>query len=105
VLDFLRTLAARARPYGERDLEELENFARDQLSLDQLQPWDIAFVSERLRESRYAYSEEEVRQYFTEPRVLQGLFDVVGKLFSIKLEKIDAPVWHEDAQCYEVQDS
>src|SRR5690606_22244885 len=64
ILDFLRELAAKARPHAERDLAELREFAAGQLQLSDLQPWDLAFVSERLRETRYAYSEEEVKQYF-----------------------------------------
>ena len=103
VLGFLRKLASRAKPHGERDLKELQAFARESLGLEDLQPWDIAFVSERLRESRYAYSEEEVRQYFTEDRVLDGLFDVVGRLFGVQLLPLQAPVWHEDARAFDVR--
>lgn len=103
VLRFLRELAARARPYGERDLAELRAFARDHLALNELQPWDIAFVSERLREARYAYSEEDVRQYFTEARVLDGLFHVVERLFGVKVVPVAASVWHEDARAFEVR--
>lgn len=105
VLEFLRELAARARPYGERDLAELREFAARELGIDTLAPWDIPFASERLREARYAYSEEEVRQYFTEPRVLEGLFDVVGRLFDVRLRPVDVPVWHEDARAYDVHDA
>ncbi len=105
VLEFLHTLATRARPYGERDLEELKAFAAESLGLTDLQPWDVAFVSERLREARYAYSEEEVRQYFTEDRVLEGLFKVVGRLFAVGLHPIDAPVWHPGVRVFEVRDA
>lgn len=105
VLEFLRELAARARPHGERDLAELVDFARTRLGLESLQPWDIAFVSERLREERYAYSEEEVRKYFTEARVLEGLFDVVGRLFDVQLRAVETPVWHDDAHAFQVLDA
>lgn len=101
VLDFLRELAGRAKPYAERDLAELRGYARDKLGLEQLEPWDLAYASERLREERYAYSEEEIKQYFTEPQVLQGLFQLVQKLFKVVLRKADAPVWHPDAQVLE----
>ena len=101
VLDFLRELAGRAKPYAERDLAELRGYARDKLGLEQLEPWDLAYASERLREERYAYSEEEIKQYFTEPQVLQGLFQLVKKLFKVVLRKADAPVWHPDAQVLE----
>ena len=105
VQDFLHDLAGKARPYAQRDLEQLRAFAREQLALENMQPWDTAFVSERLRQQRYNYSEEEVRQYFTEPRVLQGLFDVAQTLFGIRFEALSAPVWHADASAWNVLDS
>lgn len=102
VLDFLRQLAQKARPYAVRDLAALQAFASEKLGLQTLEPWDMAFASERLREERYAYSEEEIKQYFTEPQVLQGLFHVVEKLFNVRLRPGNAPTWHSDAQALEV---
>ncbi len=104
VQDFLNDLARKARPYAERDLAELREFAREHLGLEDLQPWDNGFAAERLRQQRYNYSEEEVRQYFTEPRVLQGLFDVAGTLFGVRFEPLQAPVWHKDASAWRVLD-
>jgi len=104
VTDFLRDLARRARPHAEQDLATLRAFARDELGLDTLQPWDTAFVSERLREARYAYSEDEVKQYFSAPRVLQGLFDIAAQLFRIRLREIEASAWHADVRCVQVED-
>lgn len=98
VLEFLRTLAEKAKPYAIRDLAALRRFARENLSLDLLEPWDIPFASERLREQRYAYSEEEVKQYFTEPQVLKGLFHVINTLFNVKLRQSNAKTWHKDAR-------
>lgn len=102
VLDFLRELAGKAKPFATRDLQALQAYAQEHLGLSALEPWDIAFASERLREASYAYSEEEVRQYFTEPQVLQGLFQVVHSLFGVRLEASDAPTWHADAQAFNV---
>src|SRR5690606_20328804 len=102
VLEFLRELAGKAKPYATRDLAELRAFAHDRLGLQELEPWDIAFVSERLRETQYAYSEEEIKQYFTEPQVLKGLFQVIEKLFQVRLRASDAPTWHPDARAFEV---
>lgn len=102
VQTFLHDLASKARPYAEHDLQELRAFALEQFSLEDPQPWDNAFISERLRQQRYNYSEEEVRQYFTEPRVLKGLFDVAQTLFDIRFEAIQAPVWHKDASAWNV---
>lgn len=98
VVSFLRQLATRAKPFAEKDLNELRAFARGELGLNDLQPWDVAYVSERLRESRYAYSEDEVKQYFTEPRVLKGLFHVIQTLFGVTLEECDIQGWHPDAR-------
>jgi oligopeptidase A len=102
VITFLRELAAKAKPYAVRDLAELRSFAADTLGLTDVQPWDIAFVSERLREARYAYSEEDIKQYFTEPQVLKGLFQVIQRLFGVQLEHADLPTWHQDAQAFQV---
>jgi len=102
VVDFLRELAGKAKPYARRDLAQLQDFAHSTLGLDELQPWDMAFASERLRESRYAYSEEEIKQYFTEPRVLQGLFHVIETLFGVALRPANLPLWHAHAQALEV---
>ncbi len=103
VTEFLRDLAARAKPFAQRDLAELKAYATGELGLDELQPWDVAFASERLRESRYAYSEDEVKQYFTEPRVLAGLFDVIEKLFDVRLTETPVSTWHSDARGVRVE--
>lgn len=105
VLEFLRELAHKAKPYAEKDLSELQVFAAEHLDLPELQPWDVAYVSENLREKRYAYSEDEVKQYFTEPQVLSGLFHVADRLFGITLQPVQASVWHPDAQAFEVLNS
>jgi len=100
---FLRDLAARAKPYAQRDLAELTAYATGELGLDSLQPWDVAYASERLRESRYAYSEDEVKQYFTEPRVLAGLFDVIQTLFGARLTETPVSSWHGDVRGVRVE--
>ena len=98
VTGFLRQLAERARPFAERDLAELKEFARTELGIADLEPWDVAYASERLRENRYAYSEDEVKQYFTEPRVVEGLFDVAQTLFGVTLKSCDIRGWHPDVR-------
>ncbi|MFQ1061517.1 M3 family metallopeptidase [Bordetella trematum] len=103
VTTFLRDLAARAKPYAERDLAQLREFAAGELGLADLQPWDIPFVSERLREARYAYSEEEIKRYFTEPRVLDGLFDVIETLFDVRLKAAELSTWHADVRGVRVE--
>jgi oligopeptidase A len=103
VLGFLRELAAKARPYAHKDLKELKAFAKAALNLEPMEPWDVAYVSEKLRQAKYAYSEDEVKQYFTEPKVVQGLFDLVSHLFSVQLIDMDMPRWHEDVRAARVQ--
>ncbi|NBV88989.1 MAG: oligopeptidase A, partial [Betaproteobacteria bacterium] len=107
VLRFLRELAAKARPSAERDLSELRAFARSSLALDPLEPWDIAYASEKLRQARYSFSEDEVRQYFPLPNVLRGLFGVIQKLFGVEIAPLmglaPSPAWHPDVQTFEVR--
>ena len=103
VLTFLRDLARRARPAAERDRAELADFARDELGLAELQAWDLAFASEKLKERRYAFSEQEVRSYFTEPRVLEGLFAIIETLFAVAIRPEPAPVWHPSVRHFRVE--
>ena len=105
VTDFLRQLAQRAKPFAERDLVELKTYAKTELGLAGLEPWDIAFASECLREARYAYSDDEVKQYFTEPRVLSGLFAVVQTLFNVELRTCDVNGWHPEVRAASVHDA
>ena len=103
VLDFLRDLAQRARPHAERDLAELRGFAADTLDWVDLQAWDLAFVSEKLKEARYAFSEQALKAYFTEPRVLEGLFHIVETLFDVRIRPDQAPVWHDSVRFYRIE--
>uniref|UniRef100_UPI00203E55B3 M3 family metallopeptidase n=1 Tax=Enterobacter hormaechei TaxID=158836 RepID=UPI00203E55B3 len=96
MLGFLRDLAARAKPFAARDRADLEQFAREQLGIDSLQAWDLAFAADRLKQARYSYSEQEVKQYFTEPKVLGGLFSVIEQLYGLRVQEDSAPVWHDD---------
>jgi len=103
VVDFLLDLAARARPFAERDLAELRAFARDELGLDDLQAWDTAYASERLKERRYAFSDQEVKQYFQLPRVLSGLFGLIERLFDVRIAEDHAQAWHPDVRFYRIE--
>ncbi len=103
VMDFLRDLARRARPYAEKDLSELREFARTELGLPELQAWDIAYASEKLKEARYAFSDQEVKQYFTEPKVLEGLFRIVETLFEVSIRPDTAPVWHPSVRFFRIE--
>ena len=103
VTGFLNDLAQRARTAAERDLAEVRAFAKDELHLPELQAWDIPFVSERLKERRYAFSEQEVKQYFTEPKVLEGLFRIIETLFEVSIVADQAPVWHPGVRFFRIE--
>ena len=105
VLAFLRDLAARARPVAERELAELRGFAGAELGITDLQPWDVAFAAEKLREKKYALSEEELKPYFPLPAVIDGLFAITERVFGVRLAARDGvDVWHPDVRFYDVFD-
>ena len=105
VLEFLEDLARRARPHAERDRAELEAFARDELRLARLEAWDLPFASEKLRQRRYAFSDQEVKQYFPEDAVLAGLFRLVETLYGVRIAPSSAPLWHGEARFFDVRDA
>jgi len=104
VTEFLNTLAKRAKPYAQKDMHELIEYAA-KLGIADMQAWDVAYVSEKLRVEKYAFSDQEVKQYFPENKVLAGLFKVTETIFGVQVRKVDAPVWHADASFYEITDS
>lgn len=103
VTDFLRDLARRARPYAEKDLAELREFARSELGLAELQSWDLPFASEKLKEARYAFSDQEVKPYFTETKVLSGLFRIIETLFEVSIRPDTAEVWHPTVRFFRIE--
>ena len=109
VLDFLRKLAAKAKPYAERDLHALQQFAAEKLNLPKLEAWDLAYISEKLREERYAFSDQEVKQYFPEDKVLTGMFKLVEKLYGIHIVPAAASrntqCWHPDVKFFDINDA
>ena len=102
VITFLMDLANKAKPFALKDMDELKSFAKT-LKIEKLEAWDIAYVSEKLREAKYSFSENEVKQYFPEHRVLKGLFKVVETIFKLKIIKSDAPTWHKDVSFYSIK--
>jgi oligopeptidase A len=103
VISFLRDLAARARPFAEKDVADLQAFALEDLGLADLQPWDFAYVAEKLKEARYSFSEHEVKQYFTAPKVLAGLFKIIETLFEVAISKDSAPVWKPGVEFFRIE--
>ena len=103
VVTFLRDLAQRARPYAEKDIADLRIFAAETLNQTDPQPWDYAYIGEKLKEARYAFSEQEVKQYFTAPKVLAGLFRIVETLFEVAIREDSAPVWKPGVAFYRIE--
>jgi oligopeptidase A len=103
VSQFLHDLAGRARPHAQREISELTRFANLELGLPELMPWDISFAAERLRQARYDYSEQELKRYFPLSRVLDGLFELIERLFCVRIRPDQAPVWHPDVRFYRIQ--
>ena len=103
---FLTNFAQKAKPFALKDWQELSAFAKSELAIaDGLEPWDIAFASERLKQERYAFSENELKQYFPLPKVLEGLFGVIQTLFGVKIESSNLPTWHADVQSFSVKNA
>jgi len=105
VMTFLRDLAQKARPYAEKDMTELRDFASTDLGLTDLQAWNVPYVAEKLKEARYAFSDQAVKQYFTEGKVLQGLFGLIETLFDVRIVPDSAPVWHPSVRFFRIERS
>jgi oligopeptidase A len=103
VITFLRDLSRRARPYAEKDVADMRAFASDKLNLKDPQAWDWPYIGEKLKEERYAFSEQEVKQYFTAPKVLAGLFKIVETLFEVSIRRDSAPVWNPGVEFYRIE--
>ncbi len=105
VIAFLEDLAARAKPHAERDMAEVRALAREELGLAEVCAWDVAWMSERLRQKRYAFSENEVKQYFPEDAVLAGLFRVIETLYGVRVKPAKAETWHPDVRFFAIEDA
>jgi oligopeptidase A len=103
VIAFLRDLGKRARPFAVQDVADLRDFAAAKLGNADPQPWDYAYIGEKLKEARYAFSEHEVKQYFTAPKVLAGLFKIVETLFEVAIREDRAPVWNPGVSFYRIE--
>lgn len=103
VVSFLRDLAHKSLPQAKADMAEVKTFAKEKLGIDDPQSWDLPYASEKLREAQYAFSDQEVKQYFTLPAVFGGLFGLVQTLFNIRIVKDTAPVWHPDVQFFRIE--
>jgi oligopeptidase A len=106
VMAFLEDLARRSRPQAQQEFDELQQYAREEFGMDELQAWDVAYYAEKLREKRYNLTQEELKPYFPDTRVISGMFDVVQRLFDISIEQSDGvQAWHPDVRFYDIRDS
>ncbi len=106
VMQFLEDLATRSRPAAVTELEDVRTFAAETHGEQDLQAWDIGYFSEKLRQDRYAISQEELKPYFPEPRVISGLFAIVERLYGLKIAQVDeVDTWHEDVRYYRISDA
>jgi oligopeptidase A len=104
VMKFLEDIGAKAKPFARRDLDELTRFARDTLKMPALEAWDIGYASEKLRAAEFAFSDQEVKQYFPETRVLPGMFRVIETIYGLAIREEQAPVWHPDVRFFGLYD-
>ncbi|AUX91864.1 oligopeptidase A [Mixta gaviniae] len=105
VIDFLTDLAHRARPQAEKELERLRAFAKQEHGIDDLQPWDLTYYGEKQKQHLYAISDEQLRPYFPEERAVNGLFEVVKRIYGISAkERKDVDVWHPDVRFFDLYD-
>ncbi len=106
VLSFLHDLAKRSRPMAKQELDELTAYAREHHGIDKLEAWDIAYYGEKLRQHTFDFSQEDLKPYFPETRVIPGMFEVVQRLYGIRIEAVDGvETWHEDVRFYEIRDA
>jgi len=104
VIDFVTQLSDRAKPYAQQDADEIKGYARESLGIDNPETWDIAYASEKLRLARFAFSDQEVKQYFPETTVLPGMFKLVETLYGLTIAATTAPTWHPDVRFFSIHD-
>ncbi len=106
VIDFLNDLATKAVPAATKEFEELKAFAKQELNLSKVNVWDVAYVSDKLKQQQYSISDEDLKPYFPASKAVPGMFEVVGKLFGLSIKQVnDVDVYHEDVQCYSITDN
>ena len=106
VLSFLEDLAQRSKPFAEQEFAEIQAFAREHYGLEQVKVWDVPYISEKIKQARFDFSEEDLKPYFPADRVIEGLFSLVQQLFGIHIQQVTEGVdlWHPDVRFYHVYD-
>ncbi len=106
VLSFLEDLAQRSKPFAEQEFAEIQAFAREHYGLEQVKVWDVPYISEKIKQARFDFSEEDLKPYFPADCVIEGLFSLVQQLFGIHIQQVTEGVdlWHSDVRFYHVYD-
>jgi oligopeptidase A len=106
VINFLSELAHRAKPAAQKEFDELRLFARKEHGVERMEAWDIAYYSEKLQQAKYQLSQEDLRPYFPETKIVPGMFEVVERLYGLKITEVkDIDVWHPDVRFFEIRDA
>ena len=104
VINFLQDLASKAKPFATKDMDDLKNYGL-KLNINDIEAWDIAYLSEKIKEARFNYSEKEIKNYFPDHKVIEGLFKVVETIYGIFIKKETTEVWHKDVKFYKITNS
>jgi oligopeptidase A len=105
VVDFLEDLAKRSKPFAELEFAEVKAFARDYLGMDDVQAWDVTYISEKMKEARFDFTEEDLKPYFPVNKVIPGLFSLVERLYGVRIQQsTEVDIWHPDVTFYQVYD-
>ena len=103
VVKFLNKLAKKSKPYAKKDMKELNEIAKH-YDIDNIEAWDIAYLSEIIKERKFNFSDLEIKNYFPKPKVLNGLFKLVNKIYGVNIRNANTSVWHKDVEFYEIYD-
>tara|TARA_B100001175_G_scaffold317570_1_gene335024 strand:- start:5449 stop:7458 length:2010 start_codon:yes stop_codon:yes gene_type:complete len=102
VIKFLKELSSKAKPFANRDILDIESYGK-KFNIDKIEAWDIAYLSEKIKEDRFNYSDQEIKNYFPDYKVIEGLFKVVEAIYGIYIKETKAEVWHSDVKFYRIQ--
>ena len=104
VIKFLESLSSKAKPFAKKDMIDIKKYGK-KINIKQVEAWDIAYISEKIKEERFNYSDQEIKNYFPDYKVIEGLFKVVESIYGIYIEEIETEVWHSDVKFYRIQNS
>ncbi len=101
VITFLENLADKAKPFAKNDMSDIEAYGK-KLNIDSIEAWDVSYLSEKLKEERFNYSDQEIKNYFPDSKVIEGLFKVVENIYGIYIKEHATEIWHKDVKFYKI---